>query len=212
MATGKFDKLNNTENTAEDKLRSLPYDEYFGDMELTDEQKEKRIELAKGLEAQLLFILSLVGIMAEYGEVDWTDIEIRFQNAYFSVLGSRENVSQEMSDYVIRMSHELTESTKKNMDDDYNLSTDRAMYVAENEANTLANCDEYEEAVASGKTKKTWITMRDKRVRHTHRAVDNKTIAIDDYFEVGNSIMRYPKDELGDAEEVVNCRCSIKYT
>ena len=57
--------------------------------------------------------------------------------------------------------------------------------------------------------------MRDRRVRHTHSLLDGKTVPIDQAFMVGNSFMMYPKNSetFGtDAGEVVNCRCSVKYT
>lgn len=35
----------------------IDYEEYFGEMELTDEEKEKRIELARQFEVLFLFFL-----------------------------------------------------------------------------------------------------------------------------------------------------------
>lgn len=94
------------------------------------------------------------------------------------------------------------------------LSDDRAMYNAENEANTVLNYKDYKEASLKYKYK-TWITENDSRVRQTHIPLEGETIPIADMFVVGEALMRFPKDiEYASdyPEEIVNCRCSIKYS
>ena len=61
--------------------------------------------------------------------------------------------------------------------------------------------------------RKQWGTMRDGRVRQTHQEVDGVEIAEHEAFLVGASLMMYPGDDsLGaDIEEIINCRCSVKY-
>lgn len=90
---------------------------------------------------------------------------------------------------------------------------EHASNVAKNEANTVLNMFEYDNAISSGYTTKTWFTENDDKVRYTHRSIDGQTIAIDGVFLVGESQMRFPKDSgLGaNPKEFVNCRCSLKY-
>ena len=40
--------------------------------------------------------------------------------------------------------------------------------------------------------------------------MNGEQIGIFDDFEVGDCLMAYPKDPKGKAEEIVNCRCSLK--
>lgn len=94
------------------------------------------------------------------------------------------------------------------------LSEDRAKYNAENEANTVLNYKDYKEAAQNYKYK-TWITENDIRVRDTHIPLEGETIPISDMFVVGEALMRFPKDieyAADSPEEIVNCRCSIKYS
>ena len=49
----KYDELNLI------KSRSVPYELYFGKMELDEEQKEKRIEFSKKMEEIIIFLLPL---------------------------------------------------------------------------------------------------------------------------------------------------------
>ena len=66
------------------------------------------------------------------------------------------------------------------------------------------------------KTTKTWITMGDNFVRDSHIELDGVEISgdadkvPDEYFISGGSpYLRYPKDENGQPEDVINCRCDL---
>lgn len=59
---------------------------------------------------------------------------------------------------------------------------------------------------------KFWINSRDDRVREQHADMEgHEPILIDDYFRVGNDMMRYPLDPNGSAENVIQCRCVLGY-
>lgn len=60
-------------------------------------------------------------------------------------------------------------------------------------------------------TMHTWMTMRDMRVRDTHRAVDGDTRPVDEPFIVGGNRMMYPHDPSAPIEETANCRCVVLY-
>ena len=66
---------------------------------------------------------------------------------------------------------------------------------------------------APGTLKKSWITLRDKRVRATHHAAHGQTRLINEAFAVGSSSMMYPGDtSLGaPVREIIHCRCSAQY-
>lgn len=65
--------------------------------------------------------------------------------------------------------------------------------------------------------KKSWISLRDKRVRHTHveadRVYSSAAIPVNEAFIVGSSRMMYPGDtSLGaPIREIAHCRCSAQY-
>lgn len=54
---------------------------------------------------------------------------------------------------------------------------------------------------------KEWIAIEDKRTRkaHTHAGVDGEVVDLDALFSNG---LAYPGDPAGDAEQVINCRCT----
>lgn len=55
-----------------------------------------------------------------------------------------------------------------------------------------------------------WVTSHDAKVRTTHHLVDGSRVPVGGSFVVGDSLMRYPGDPLGDPQEIINCRCSPK--
>lgn len=124
----------------------------------------------------------------------------------------KKKVPTYLDEYAKSISKEIVDATKEHVDDAYYLSKDRAMFIAENEANAIGNYRQQIEAVKAGMKYKTWITKNDKKVRHTHEEVNNKKIGIFDSFQVGNSEMMFPKDSNGDSEEIVNCRCVLHYS
>jgi hypothetical protein len=198
-----FDELNKL-YVEEHDYRSMPYDEFFGEMEITDEQKEKRKETAEKLEKIFIFLLALT-FESRYTDAiasavkDYTDLAVGTSEAFKS------NIPMVVMDAVnVALNHP---------DDPYYFSIDRAILLAENEANSLWNDAEFAEAVEDGKTTKIWHAIMDKKTRDSHRDVNGVTKPIMEPFEVGDSLMMFPRDEsLGaGGEEIVNCRCSAEY-
>ena len=204
-----FDEL----NVLVPNKRSIPFDQYFGEMDLSKEEAQKRIELAEKLEDDFLFVLALLFTMQQYNSVNWERARQEYESRYLQALSGYVVITSYIRNYVRNMSYDIMDSTKNHQSEYYYYSPDRARFMAENESNTTRSYQCNEDALASGKTMKRWITMRDKRVRETHREVDGKTIPIGEPFSVGGSILLYPRDfSLGSSSsEVCGCRCSIEY-
>ncbi len=206
---GDFDELNTIQ-----KQRSVPYKEYFGEMDgLTDEQIQERIEMAERMENEvMLFLFALISVMLQFNAVNKGFIEEQVKGRYVAVAKRYTGIDGYLNDYIQNFSQEIVRATFDNIEDKYFLSADRATYVAENEAQAVFNYKEFEEAIKSGKTMKEWVDIRDSKERKTHREVGRTRIPIDEYFVVGNSLMRYAKDtRFAEPKEYVNCRCTTKY-
>lgn len=205
----EFDELNEPVRYS----RSIPFETYFGEMELTKKQKEKRIAVAEELDELMLFLFALIASMLETDSLDKNYILIQVNQRYLHIVRKYIDVDDYFEDYIKRFSDTFVMTTLESIDDLWYLSADRARFISENESETTWNYEEYKQAIKSGKTKKQWDDVRDNKERKTHREVGGKVIPIEDTFVVGNSLMRYPKDDsLGaDAKEIINCRCTIKY-
>lgn len=230
MAFGvaSFDEL----NALVGYKRSLPYEVYFGEMHLTDQQKKDRIALAMMLQDEFENILA--EMYYSYPEVS-EDIIDRLREQYWDVLAATGLVmmpetigagfasavfdadrpqEQRFYDHVGRFSAEAVGTTVEHKEDPYYYSSDRAILMAENESSFIYGTDEFFDAVAEGYTHKTWLTMGDNKVRDSHSEVDGETLPIEEPFLVGGSVMMCPQDDSmgAGAEELVNCRCICEYS
>ena len=213
------------------KRRSLPYAEYFGDMELTDKQKKRRQRLALILEDYIAIFFELIKSEMESDMLNEATVKQELTYNLYDLLADENyfDNDSELDKYITDTVNNAYTSTVENMGNhpmDYDylgetpywVSEDRAIFMAENEANTLCNSAEFVEAKEKGYTHKIWVTYSDDRVRPTHIEVEGARIPIDLYFDVGMAHMLYPKDVTSEfstgaehPEETVNCRCSISY-
>lgn len=210
----QFDELN--------KLRSIPIDKYFDEMDLTDRQKKERKSLAEDIEeAMMLFLYAAAEVLTRMPKrIDGLTEAVLTANLvmWLTEAYTKYDMPEEFSSqYAARISQELVRATIDHAfdDDGYYISADRARLVGEEESNTAFNNKDYLKAIAKGKSKKQWLTMRDKRVRPTHVELEGVTIPINDYFQVGAAKMLFPRDVMNAGEfpeEIVNCRCQIRYT
>lgn len=210
--------------------KAIPYKEYFGAMNLTDKQKKERIAFAERLEDVILDIYSLYDVLKDYSYVDDSLVIKQLTQAYLDAsIASGVIVDNEFEYMASYFAMNFVEVTRRHLDllmgkdrpeddsdddvpDEWYTSTDRAKFNAENEANTVLNYKDFNNAKNKFKYK-TWHTEEDTRVRRTHVPLDGETLPIKEYFVVGDSLMRYPKDleMYPEAKEVVNCRCTIEY-
>lgn len=215
MALSRIDELNKYSYVYSDAEVDNILKEYFDIMEIDEDQKEKRVKVAKDFRNTLLFLFSLIPIAEAYEQLSYEYILSQFRLEYAKVLVEYGRVDQHMQQYFEKVTSEIVDNTLRHYNPealDYWLSDERAILIAENEANSVYNYSELQDAIDEGYTEKEWITERDDRVRKTHRAVDRKRIPIDDYFEFPDCRGLYPHDEVNlNEEELVNCRCSCKF-
>ena len=235
MGLTNFDELNTlstTETTKDDRRKAtrkkIPIHDYFENMQISEEEKEKRVRLANLLLADVLFLFAL-----SRRNRDTRYLSETFQKRYLSSVKKVTEPDQKMQRYIRKVCDSIVKTTLKSGQDDgkkqgealtdsdvikvsqdsYAVSMERATSVAENEANAILNGEEYSNAVKNGCTKKRWKSYRDERVRADHADVDGQVVDISRPFRVGKYMMMYPKDDsLGAGlEEIVNCRCSVEY-
>lgn len=204
-----FDELNDLVTNK----RSMSFEQFFGEMELSDEEIQQRIELAEKLEDGFLFVLALLFTMQQYNAVNWERARQEYENRYLSALAGYVTITPYIRQYVRDMSYDIMDSTKKHQSEYYYYSPDRGKFMAECEANTTRSYQCNEDAISQGKTMKRWLTMGDKRVRATHKEVGGTSKPIGEPFYVGDSLMMFPRDTQYSPPNslVCGCRCSIEY-
>lgn len=205
----RFDEL----NTLIQNKRSMPFEQYFGEMNLTEEEKSKRIQMAEELEENFIVTMTLLFTMAQANKIDYEFIRKQIEDSYLETLRKYASVDRHLETYVKSFSYDVIDSTKKHKNEPYYYSLDRARFMAENEVNTAINHARYIEAVNGGKTMKRWESIIDEATRKDHREINGKYISIGQAFHVGDSWMLFPKDMSmnPNPNQVIYCRCSIMY-
>lgn len=186
----------------------IDIEDFFDGMEISDEQKDKRMEVTNKLFWIFSSLFVLFEVTADYETCQWwlsdqlTNVVMEYGNYdSYSVL----YIEKFVTDYV--------DVTFKHDEEPYYVSDDRAILGSINEANAICEYGELSDAIEEGMTFKIWHTERDSKVRKTHVPLDGKKIPIEDFFEVGGELLLYPRDEVncGDLSEIANCRCSCSY-
>lgn len=192
---------------------SEPFDEYFAPMQISEEQKRKRVELAEELDAVFIALLSEYFYADQLDAVVASDIYDRTREAYLLAIGTAVEVDDYLYNHGVEVIASTIEVLLRHDDEPYYFSKDRARAIAENESNSIWNHTEYEDAVKNKKYK-TWRTVMDNRVRDTHVVMNGVTIPINDVFHLEGGDCYYPRDDqLGmDMTEIVSCRCSLSFS
>ena len=200
MNVRKIDELNVVE-------APISYEQYFGEMEISEKEKQDRIKLAYEFEDYLLALFLILATEEREREEYYQQADEEYCQIATKYMGVKETPVY-INDYAAEITMSIVDTTLDNIDVDYYLSEERAKSIAANEANSIGNYREQVEMVKRG------YKFKDDRVRHTHVKVDNTKIGIFERFNVGNMQMMFPRDvSLGAGpEEIVNCRCSLRYS
>ena len=191
-----------------DELHKL-FTRYFEVMEIPKEDKKKRVDLALEFYDIFLYILLLIKTDLKYDRLE--ESQGYMESLNYRIQDMLGDLPYE-EEYIPQLSKDVIETTFRHLDDEYYFSEDRTILISQNEANTVMNNIDYVSAKRSGKTRKTWVTEKDNRVRLWHEEVDELTIPIDEMFQVGNDQMRFPHDYInGSPENLINCRCTCFY-
>lgn len=92
------------------------------------------------------------------------------------------------------------------------VTTPKALTIARTEVHAAHEAGSFEQALyVDPRARKEWLATKDERTRPSHRAAAGQSRRIGDTFTVGGTTLRFPGDPLGDAGEVINCRCTSTY-
>lgn len=193
----KFDELN--------QLR-----DYFSVMNISEEDKEERVILARKFYYVYQYILALM----------YTDSllnETLDRDFYIGALEGRlRDVFEELGleideEYIQHTSEEIIDTTIEHYSEEEYFDDERALDIAENESSNVINKRNFKKAKKEGKQFKQWVTENDDAVRLEHRLVEGEVKKIDEYFIVGGELMLYPRDPNGSAWNTIRCRCDCRY-
>ena len=211
-----IDEINQYDRIYTDSELDKILTEYFEIMDIDEEQKEKRKSLAKDFRNAMLFLFALAYIAYENDYFSYDYLLAQFRLQFADVLVTYGRMDSYTENYFQKVTEELVFVTVEHFnpeEKDYWTSDERAIIIGENEANSVLNYSELQDAIDAGYEYKTWRTELDNKVRKSHREKEGKTIPINEYFQFNDCEMLMPHDEEnGTPEQLVNCRCSCKYS
>ena len=190
-------------------------------MNLPEEEIDQRIDMAEQMKPIFLWLFALVTSYFALGrEIDRAEVTQSVRERLLDLAGEYgvlegyllPHYGRDIYNHIGEVSEQIVKSTL-----DYGktiafyVSDERATALAENETNVFSNTVRENDAVRSGATRKRWVTEGDSRVRNTHSEVDGVEIGVNELFQVGDSLMRFPCDPNGSVEEIANCRCTCEY-
>lgn len=192
---------------------SEPFDLYFAPMEISEKQKERRIELAKRLDDVFIGLLMQYFYADQYDTVVSSEIFERTRDEYLLAVTNFVLPDEYIEAHAMSVITKTVDVLRKHKDDPYYYSEDRARVISEGDANSVFNYTEYEEA-AKHKRFKTWNTIMDGHERDSHAEVNGVTIPIEQPFVLRGGYVQFPRDESMDVseDEIISCRCSLTFS
>lgn len=205
--------------------KPIPYKEYFGEMDLTDDEVRERIAMANRLEDDAFkWVFGAIALAASLGALDSEQMYVdalytRYRDVVEDFGYSVQNGYERVDDYIYSASGLIVGNTFKRITDGvitntYFVSDDRAMFCAEEETNSVEECAGFVDAVVAGKRYKRWSAIIDKRTRDHHKDYDGTIVPIEQPFEIMGERLMFPRDvSMGaSSDNVTNCRCHAIYT
>lgn len=200
-----------------DEISRLSFDTYYGEMDISKDQINRRKRIAERFLDAFLLIFAYYKRIKNQPFVS-SELPAFIKAELIKALPYEYKQSGTVDDPDILTHISLVAASVANSimryGEGWYTDYENAWELAAQEGNSIENRVDYTEAVKSGKTKKTWHTILDGRERETHRIIDGTTIPINDYFNVGSSIMQFPRDDSmgAGAEEISHCRCHVSYS
>lgn len=102
----------------------------------------------------MLFFFALISVIRQFKYENMQFAIETLENRYRATLGEYMDIDDYLSDYIKEFAGYTADVTQRHTDDEWYLSQDRAMLIAENEANTDWNYSEYQQAIANGMKQK----------------------------------------------------------
>lgn len=218
--TNQFDALNNlTSADEEDIERQIR--EYFEETEMPQEEVEKRVALGIDLNKvfrNLFILMATAEIIDELENKRDTFADYAYSGYIDAMQENGYDVDPEGTGYIELYSKsrckEIVDTAILHKADSFYGSLDHSILISEDESSAVVNYYDQLSAISSGMKYKTWVTMQDKNVRHSHNLLDGRTIGIYEPFHAQGGDLLFPLDvSLGvNRREIYNCRCFLEYS
>ena len=198
-----MDRLNNLQ-------RREWYEEYFSAVDVPQIERDKRVQLAEDIDDTYDELFDLIMVIVAMNQT----LDREYLTGYLQTrIADVGNGSDYLDEYAYITAQDVINTTLDHEGEEWYTSEDRKLLLAAGDAQTIGNYEQFEKALAQGKTHKTWKSELLRTTRKDHSEMHGKTIPIKEKFVFPDCEMLFPRDVVnGTAKQVVNCRCSLKYS
>ena len=197
-----MDRLNNLQ-------RREWYEEYFSAVDVSQIERDKRVQLAEDIDDTYDELFDLIMVIVAMNQT----LDREYLTGYLQTrIADVGDGSDYLNEYAYITAQDVVNTTLDHEGDEWYTSEDRKLLLAAGDAQTIGNYEQFEKALAQGKTHKTWKSELLRTTRKEHSEMHGKTIPIKEKFVFSDCEMLFPRDAVnGTAKQVVNCRCSLKF-
>lgn len=198
-----MDRLNNLQ-------RREWYEEYFSAVDVSQIERDKRVQLAEDIDDTYDELFDLIMVMVAMNQT----LDREYLTGYLQTrIADVGNGSDYLDEYAYITAQDVVNTTLDHEGEEWFTSEDRKLLLAAGDAQTIGNYEQFEKALAQGKTHKTWKSELLRTTRKDHSEMHGKTIPIKEMFVFPDCEMLFARDAVnGTAKQVVNCRCSLKFS
>lgn len=197
-----MDRLNNLQ-------RREWYEEYFSAVDVPQIERDKRVQLAEDIDDAYDGLFDLIAVITVMNQ----EMDREYLTGYLQTrIADVGNGSDYLNEYALVTARDVVNTTLDHEGEEWYASEDRKLLLSAGDAQTIGNYEQFEKALAQGKTHKTWKSELLKTTRKDHGEMHGRTIPIKEMFVFPDCEMLFPRDVVnGTAKQVVNCRCSLKF-
>jgi hypothetical protein len=173
--------------------------------------KQERDELS-----EKALLLALAALIREYFLLVGLEINTRYSEKYD--ISPTPNFESFLLPYISTRVNNILPAIISNLDGNVNVKQ-RSMAIAFTELGFIQSVSErltMEKLNSQKPIKKYWLGVLDDRIRDNHLSAvqfynRNNPIAFNELFLVGGEWLKYPRDSVGSAKNIINCRCYLGY-
>ena len=202
----------------EKRLKLSDFVRWFKPMGITREQKAHRAEDAFSIFGTVSDFFKGFKNQIKKGNYDFLKLFQGLSQGYTDVAARRLDPGDPlMSEKSFLFPELILGSTEKMLSRDFNLdgytfSERRAWFIGVEESTELNAYADDGVASRSGMKYKIWHNCEDEKVREAHRQAGGQLRKLDEYFDVGGELLRYPGDPRASMKNKAGCRCWVEYS
>lgn len=203
----------------EKRLKLSDFARWFRPMGISRQQKKNRAEDAFSIFGTVSNFFRNFKKQIKSGEFDMLSLFKGLSDGYSEVAAGRLEPDDPLIGEKTFLFPELIIGSTERMltrsgydTEGYTFSDKRAWFIGVEESSELNAYADDGRSAREGMKYKIWKTCEDEKVRPAHQAAAGQLRKLNEYFNVGGELLRYPSDPRASMKNKAGCRCWVEYS